>query len=91
MGAALIVTISRHRQIHVLELIVISTLNGILFGMLLFLMASGLVGLTLALIYLQTSAAAPEDSAQASEVLWKVFFALTIIIGVVAWLFVFGA
>ncbi|RYX84951.1 MAG: HAMP domain-containing histidine kinase, partial [Bradyrhizobiaceae bacterium] len=53
-----------------------------------FVMASGLVGLTLALIYLQTSAAAPEDSAQVSEVLWKVFFALAIIIGVVAWLFV---
>jgi signal transduction histidine kinase/CheY-like chemotaxis protein len=53
-----------------------------------FVIAAGLVGLTLALIYLQTSAVAPEDSAQVSEVLWKVFFALAIIIGVVAWLFV---
>ncbi|WP_457488931.1 hybrid sensor histidine kinase/response regulator, partial [Tardiphaga sp. P5_C10] len=53
-----------------------------------FVMAAGLVGLTLALIYLQTSAAAPGESAQVSEVLWKVFFALAIIIGVVAWLFV---
>jgi signal transduction histidine kinase/ActR/RegA family two-component response regulator len=53
-----------------------------------FMIAAGLVGLTLGLIYLQTSAASPGDSAQVSEVLWKVFFALAIIIGVVAWLFV---
>ena len=53
-----------------------------------FLMAAGLVGLTLALIYLQTSATSPEDSTTVSDVLWKVFFALAIIIGVIAWLFV---
>lgn len=53
-----------------------------------FVIAAGLVGLTLAMIYLQTSAASPGNSAQVSEVLWKVFFALAIIIGVVAWLFV---
>ncbi len=53
-----------------------------------FLAAAGLVGLTLALIYLQTSAASPGDSTAVSDVLWKVFFALAIIIGVVAWLFV---
>jgi signal transduction histidine kinase/CheY-like chemotaxis protein/purine-cytosine permease-like protein len=53
-----------------------------------FAMSAGLVGLTLALIYLQTSAAVHADNLQLSDVLWKVFFALTIIIGVVAWLFV---
>ncbi|HEY8333152.1 MAG TPA: ATP-binding protein [Tardiphaga sp.] len=53
-----------------------------------FALSAGLVGLTLGLIYLQTSAADPTDSTQLAEVLWKVFFALSIIIGVVAWLFV---
>ncbi|MGA7805163.1 hybrid sensor histidine kinase/response regulator [Bradyrhizobium sp.] len=53
-----------------------------------FLVAAGLVALTLGLIYLQTSAAVPIDKVVVSSVLWKVFFALTIIIGVVAWLFV---
>jgi len=40
------------------------------------------------LIYLQTSATVHADNLQLSSVLWKVFFALTIIIGVVACLFV---
>ncbi len=53
-----------------------------------FALSAGLVGLTLGLIYLQTSTAIRFDQAQLSDVLWKVFFALTIIIGVVAWLFV---
>lgn len=53
-----------------------------------FTAASGLVGLTLGLIYLQTANAIRFDHIQLSDVLWKVFFALTIIIGVVAWLFV---
>jgi len=53
-----------------------------------FTISAGLVGLTLAMIYLQTSAAIHGDDLQLSGVLWKVFFALTIIIGVVAWLFV---
>src|SRR6202012_5273338 len=53
-----------------------------------FAVSAGLVGLTLGLIYLQTSAAVHADNLQLSGVLWKVFFALTIIIGVVAWLFV---
>src|SRR6185437_11501835 len=53
-----------------------------------FVVSAGLVGLTLALIYLQTSATVHADNLQLSSVLWKVFFALTIIIGVVAWLFV---
>lgn len=53
-----------------------------------FAAASGLVGLTLGLIYLQTANAIRFDQIQLSDVLWKVFFALTIIIGVVAWLFV---
>jgi signal transduction histidine kinase/CheY-like chemotaxis protein/purine-cytosine permease-like protein len=53
-----------------------------------FAISAGLVGLTLGLIYLQTSATVNVDDLQLSDVLWKVFFALTIIIGVVAWLFV---
>ncbi len=53
-----------------------------------FAVSAGLVGLTLGLIYLQTSATIHVDDLQLSDVLWKVFFALTIIIGVVAWLFV---
>ena len=53
-----------------------------------FIVSAGLVALTLALIYLQTSASAYGDRFLISGLLWKVFFALTIIIGVVAWLFV---
>ena len=53
-----------------------------------FALSAGLVGLTLGLIYLQTSTAIHFGQAQLSDVLWKVFFALSIIIGVVAWLFV---
>ena len=53
-----------------------------------FAVSAGLVGLTLGLIYLQTSTTINVDHLLLSEVLWKVFFALTIIIGVVAWLFV---
>jgi signal transduction histidine kinase/CheY-like chemotaxis protein/purine-cytosine permease-like protein len=53
-----------------------------------FAVSAGLVGLTLGLIYLQTSATAHAGNLQLSGVLWKVFFALSIIIGVVAWLFV---
>src|SRR5260370_26385454 len=52
-----------------------------------FAISAGLVGLTLALIYLQTSASV-HAAGLLSDVLWKVFFALTMIIGVVAWLFV---
>ncbi len=53
-----------------------------------FIASAGLVALTLGLIYLQTSAEMPGDLAQVSEALWKVFFSLVLIIGVVAWLFV---
>jgi signal transduction histidine kinase/CheY-like chemotaxis protein len=53
-----------------------------------FAVSAGLVGLTLCLIYLQTSPSVDVDHFLLSDVLWKVFFALTIIIGVVAWLFV---
>jgi signal transduction histidine kinase/CheY-like chemotaxis protein len=53
-----------------------------------FVASAGLVALTLGLIYLQTSASAPADRPLVADVLWKVFFALAIIIGVVAWLFV---
>ena len=54
----------------------------------LFVLSASLVGLTLGMIYLQTSASVHADNQQLSEVLWKVFFALSIIIGVVVWLFV---
>ena len=54
-----------------------------------FAVSAGLVALTLGLIYLQTSATLHADKIiLVSSLLWKVFFALTIIIGVVAWLFV---
>ena len=53
-----------------------------------FVVSAGLVGLTLGLIYLQTASAIDADRLLLSDALWKVFFALSIIIGVVAWLFV---
>ena len=53
-----------------------------------FAISAGLVGLTLCLIYLQTAANVDVDNSFLWDVLWKVFFALSIIIGVVAWLFV---
>ncbi|WP_315781386.1 ATP-binding protein [Bradyrhizobium sp. SZCCHNPS1003] len=53
-----------------------------------FLTSAGLVALTLGMIYLETSAALPGFKGIISDVLWKVFFALSIIIGVVTWLFV---
>jgi signal transduction histidine kinase/ActR/RegA family two-component response regulator len=53
-----------------------------------FTVSAGLVGLTLGMIYLQTSATAHAERLLVSDLLWKVFFALIIIIGVVAWLFV---
>ncbi len=53
-----------------------------------FLTSAGLVALTLGMIYLETSAALPGYKGVISDVLWKVFFALSIIIGVVTWLFV---
>ncbi|MGY4320467.1 signal transduction histidine kinase/purine-cytosine permease-like protein/ActR/RegA family two-component response regulator [Bradyrhizobium sp. JR3.5] len=52
-----------------------------------FAVSAGLVALVLGLIYLQTTAAMHANELLA-DVLWKVFFALTLIIGVVAWLFV---
>jgi signal transduction histidine kinase/DNA-binding LytR/AlgR family response regulator len=53
-----------------------------------FAAAAGLVGLTLGLIYLQSSVELLTRTVELSDVLWKIFFALIIIIGVVAWLFV---
>jgi signal transduction histidine kinase/ActR/RegA family two-component response regulator len=53
-----------------------------------FAVSAGLVALTLGLIYLQTSSIMPADKLLVSDILWKVFFALALIIGVVAWLFV---
>ncbi|AWM03963.1 hybrid sensor histidine kinase/response regulator [Bradyrhizobium amphicarpaeae] len=53
-----------------------------------FVVSAGLVALVLGLIYLQTSASVHGENTLVSNVLWKVFFSLSIIIGVVAWLFV---
>ena len=53
-----------------------------------FALSAGLVGLTLGLIYLQVLSETSVSASGIAEVLWKVFFALVIIIGVVAWLFV---
>ncbi|UWU68850.1 ATP-binding protein [Bradyrhizobium sp. NC92] len=53
-----------------------------------FVISAGLIALVLGLIYLQTSASVHGDNELVSDVLWKVFFSLSIIIGVVAWLFV---
>jgi len=53
-----------------------------------FTISAGLVGLTLGLIYLQTPTAVAPEETQLADALWKVFFALSIIIGVAAWLFV---
>ena len=53
-----------------------------------FAISSGLLAITLELIYLQTATANPADNAQLASVLWRVFFALLIIIGIIAWLFV---
>ncbi|MFK4490931.1 ATP-binding protein [Bradyrhizobium sp. USDA 336] len=53
-----------------------------------FVVSAGLIALVLGLIYLQTSANVHGDNGLVSDVLWKVFFSLSIIIGVVAWLFV---
>jgi signal transduction histidine kinase/ActR/RegA family two-component response regulator len=53
-----------------------------------FLAASGLVAMTLGLIYLQSSAEAGIHQGEIGAALLKVFFSLAIIIGVVAWLFV---
>lgn len=48
----------------------------------------GLIALLLMLIYLQASNATAAQQALLADILWKLFFALTIIIGVVSWLFV---
>jgi signal transduction histidine kinase/CheY-like chemotaxis protein len=53
-----------------------------------FAAAAGLVALTLGLIYLESTAGGSADRLLVSDVLWKVFLSLALIIGVVAWLFV---
>ena len=53
-----------------------------------FALSAGLVALTLGLIYLQVVSEGGVKPDGIAETLWKVFFALAIIIGVVAWLFV---
>lgn len=52
-----------------------------------FMASCALIGVTLGLIYLQSSVDTPNVTAL-GDVLWKVFFALVIIVGVVVWLFV---
>jgi signal transduction histidine kinase/CheY-like chemotaxis protein len=53
-----------------------------------FVISTGLLGLTLSLIYLQTTNGLPVETAQLSGIFWKIFLALVIIISVVAWVFV---
>jgi len=54
----------------------------------LLVLINGLSGLLLALIYGKTPAASVAEAALLSATLWKVFFVLIIITGVVCWLFV---
>ncbi|WP_022724310.1 ATP-binding protein [Rhodopseudomonas sp. B29] len=53
-----------------------------------FVVSSGLIALLLTMIYLQASSGPDARQIELAEILWKLFFALTIIIGVVSWLFV---
>lgn len=53
-----------------------------------FTVSVGLVGITLLMIYLQAAPATEAQHILLSEILWKLFFALVIIVGVVTWLFV---
>jgi len=53
-----------------------------------FAISVGLLGLTLGVIYLQTTAGPPGEAAELSAIFWKIFLALVIIISVVAWIFV---
>ncbi|QLH70416.1 ATP-binding protein [Rhodopseudomonas palustris] len=53
-----------------------------------FAVSVGLIGLSLFLIYLQVATANEAQQIELAEILWKLFFALTIIVGVVSWLFV---
>jgi signal transduction histidine kinase/CheY-like chemotaxis protein len=53
-----------------------------------FLIATGLLGLTLIVIDLQSATGGPAENGQLEAVLLRVFFALSIIISVVAWLYV---
>ncbi|ACE83288.1 hybrid sensor histidine kinase/response regulator [Cellvibrio japonicus] len=52
------------------------------------LVINGLSAILLSLIYFQTPIDAPETAALLEATLWKVFFLLVIITGVVSWLFV---
>jgi signal transduction histidine kinase/ActR/RegA family two-component response regulator len=53
-----------------------------------FVVGASLFGLTLGLVYLQTVGEVDAGAVALGDVLWKVFFALIIVIGVSAWLFV---
>ncbi|WP_323814928.1 ATP-binding protein [Cellvibrio sp. NN19] len=56
--------------------------------LILVLVINGLSAVLLSLIYFQTPIDAPETAALLEATLWKVFFLLVIITGVVSWLFV---
>lgn len=56
--------------------------------LILVLVINGLSAILLSLIYFQTPIDAPETAALLEATLWKVFFLLVIITGVVSWLFV---
>ncbi len=56
--------------------------------LILVLVINGLSAILLSLIYFQTPIDAPETAALLEATLWKVFFLLVIVTGVVSWLFV---
>ena len=54
----------------------------------LLVLINGLSGLLLSLIYFKTPVASPAEGILLSVTLWKVFFILVIVTGVICWLFV---
>ena len=56
-----------------------------------FLVSVGLIGAILGLVFLQSETHAGAESLLVVDFLWKVFFALFIVVGVVAWLFVLSS
>ena len=56
-----------------------------------FSVSVGMIGAILSLVYLQSTMHAGMGAATIPDILWKVFFALFIVVGVVAWLFVLSS
>ncbi len=56
-----------------------------------FLVSVGLIGAVLGLVYLQSARHGGPESLVVVRFLWKVFFSLFIVVGVVAWLFVLSS